>query len=56
MCDELQGAAPFEDGAFEVALARPVAFGVDRRNLAVEGEAFERFGTALAEAGGQAFA
>ena len=54
--DELQGAAPFEDGAFEVALARTVAFGVDRRNLAVQGEAFERFGAAFAEASGEALA
>ena len=56
MCDELQGAAPFQNGPFEVALTRPVSFGVDRWNLAVESEAFERFGAAFAEASRQAFA
>ena len=47
--DELQRAAPFQDGAFEVALAWAMAVGVDGRNLAVKGETFERFGAALAE-------
>jgi hypothetical protein len=54
--DELQRAAPFEDGAFEVTLAGALSVGVDRRDLAMQGEAFERFGAAFAEAAWQAFA
>jgi hypothetical protein len=33
--DELQRAAPFEDGPFEVALPWPMAIGADGGNLAV---------------------
>jgi len=53
--DELQGAPPFEDGAFQVSLAWSLAVGVDRRDLAMQGEAFERLGAAFAEADREAF-
>ena len=53
--DELQGAPPFEDGAFQVALAGTLAVGVDRWDLAMQGKAFERLGAAFAEADRQAF-
>ena len=36
--DQLQGAPPFEDGAFQVALTGTLAVGVDRWDLAVQGD------------------
>ena len=51
--DELKRATPFEDGAFEVALAWAMAFGVDGWDLAVQGEALERFGAASPKPAGR---
>ena len=56
MGDKSERAAPFEDGAFEVAGARSPSLGVGQREFAMQDKASENFGAAFSETLGQAVA